>query len=262
MAAHAVIERIVLYPIKSLDGIAVSDAQILTSGAFENDRRFALFDTQDRVVNGKRMARIHKLRATYELPHLQVTLWEQDRPQRRETFSLLGDSIGLARWLSEYFGFDVVLRENPRGGFPDDTDSPGPTIVSRQSLEMAAAWFPGLTADEARHRFRANIELDAPEPFWEDHLAGEIGQTVPFRAGYVRLAGVNPCQRCVVPSRSPVTGDITPGFAAKFADERESSLPLWSPQSQFDHYYRLAINTRPLDGQPGRIAVGDRIEIL
>ena len=39
------ITRIVLYPIKSLDGISVGEARVSSQGALENDRRYAIVDT-------------------------------------------------------------------------------------------------------------------------------------------------------------------------------------------------------------------------
>jgi uncharacterized protein YcbX len=52
---------IFIYPIKSLDRIAVTQATILKSGALKHDREFALFDEQGRFVNGKRNAKVHLL---------------------------------------------------------------------------------------------------------------------------------------------------------------------------------------------------------
>ena len=47
----------------------------------------------------------------------------------------------------------------------------------------------------------ANLEFATAEPFWEDRLYGLAGSVVPFQIGTARLAGTNPCQRCVVPTR-------------------------------------------------------------
>jgi uncharacterized protein len=74
---------------------------------------------------------------------------------------------------------------------------------------------------------------------------------------------VNPCARCAVPSRHPDTGKIEdPAFAKNFAERRRESLPGWARASRFDHFYRLAVNTRIPVAQAGlTIAVGDLVEL-
>ena len=57
--------KILLYPIKSLDGIEVEQATILSSGALQYDREFAFVDGQNRFVNGKRYPQIHLLRSQF-----------------------------------------------------------------------------------------------------------------------------------------------------------------------------------------------------
>lgn len=50
--------KILLYPVKSLDGVEVENARVLASGALQYDRKFAIFDEQARFVNAKRHAKI------------------------------------------------------------------------------------------------------------------------------------------------------------------------------------------------------------
>ena len=69
-----------------------------------------------------------------------------------------------------------------------------------------------------RMRFRANLEIGEVPAFWEDRLYGESGTTVRFTVGAVCLEGTNPCQRCVVPTRDPLTG-------TEAADSRRPSRP-------------------------------------
>ena len=46
--------KLIIYPIKSLDGVEVNQAEVLSSGALKYDRQIALFDQKDRFINGKR----------------------------------------------------------------------------------------------------------------------------------------------------------------------------------------------------------------
>jgi uncharacterized protein YcbX len=170
----------------------------------------------------------------------------------------VNQSVELSAWLSDFFAFDVRLIENTDVGHPDDLLAPGPTILSTESLLEVAGWFD-WTVTHARCRFRANIELSATAPFWEDRLFGAVNQPVRFRIGEFVWEGSNPCARCVVPSRDPDTGIVEPRFASEFVKHRESTLPRWTDKSRFDHFYRLAVNTRPISGS-GQIAVGDTVE--
>ena len=83
-----------------------------------------------------------------------------------------------------------------------------------------------------------------------------------LHSGGVLLEGVYPCQRCAVPGRSPTTGEAIPGFAKTFAERRREGFPAWVTASRFDHFYRLAVNTRPAQREPGSIRVGDEVAIL
>src|SRR5205085_3132039 len=119
-----------------------------------------------------------------------------------------------------------------------------------------------LTLDQVRLRFRANLEIGDVEPFWEDRLFGAAGAVQPFRIGPVLLGGTNPCQRCVVPSRDPATGEIWPEFARQFAQQRAALLPAWSRRDRFDHFYRLTVNTRLIAETTEHLRIGDAIKLV
>jgi uncharacterized protein YcbX len=113
-----------------------------------------------------------------------------------------------------------------------------------------------------RVRLRANVEIDGVPAFWEDRLYGADGAPVAFRVGEVALEGTNPCARCVVPSRDPLTGAEIATFQKIVAQRRAATLPAWAERSRFDHFYRLAVNTRPAGAQTGRtLRVGDAVRI-
>lgn len=255
------LSRIILYPIKSLDGIAVQQAMVLDSGALQGDREYAIVDYQGKFVNGKRTAAVHKLRATFDLGNRLVSLSIAASDQAAP-FHLDDDRVSLEEWLSEYFGFPVKLIHNAEMGFPDDTNSPGPTVISTATLETVASWFPGLAVDSLRKRMRTTLEIADVEPFWEDQLYAQTGTFVPFQIGMVNFMGVNPCQRCIVPTRDQETGEAYPEFQKIFSDQRQQTLPDWVDTSRFNHFYRLAINTRltPLESRK-MLRVGDSVHL-
>lgn len=258
MTSSARLARILIYPLKSFDGVEVASADVLPSGALANDRRWALVDADGRFVNGKRTPLVHRIRVNFDLERERVELSCRGEVV---SFRLAEDRAELERWLSQQLEIAVRLVENRDVGFPDDLDAPGPTIISTTTLAAVAAWFPGLTVNEVRRRFRTNLEIDGVEPFWEDRLYGRAGEPVRFRIGGVEFFGTNPCQRCVVPTRDSVTGDVIADFQKRFATRREATLPPWAERTRFNHYYRLAVNTGPGTGSDHRVAAGDEITI-
>ena len=252
----AVLDRITIFPIKSLDGVDVESARLLSSGALEHDRQFAIVDAAGKFVNGKRTAAIHAIRAEYNLAAMTVRLGGAAE------FSLREQQTEIAAWLSDALGLACLLVENTLVGFPDDVDAPGPTLLSTPTLAAVANWFPGLTLEETRRRFRANLVLAADAPFWEDQLVGDPGDEPAFQIGDVQFHGVNPCQRCVVPTRDTITGASIAGFQKSFATERERHLPAWAPRGRFNHFYRLAVNTRLAPGQSRRqLRLGETVTL-
>lgn len=236
-----------VYPIKGMNGTPVEQARVLPSGALEFDRRWALVDGRGRFVNGKNRVEVHSIRATYDLARLEVTL-------DGRAHSLTRDGLSIASWFSERLGEAVEWRENADVGFPDDTDSPGPTFISSASAARVGAWF-GLGIEEVRRRFRFNVEFDGVDAFWEDGLYGSR-----FRVGGVDVEAVNPCQRCVVPSRDSVTGAQDAGFQKRFAELRQAEMPQEAQRALFTHYYRLTVNTRIAASEAGKaLRVGDSI---
>ncbi|MFM9058068.1 MAG: MOSC N-terminal beta barrel domain-containing protein, partial [Planctomycetaceae bacterium] len=286
------LDRITIYPVKSLDGVDVEACRVLPSGALENDRRWQLTDMDGRVLNAKRSPLFHAIRAEFDLVERavpaavpgaanRVTLAVAPEAVRAaaipgvgrlavlaaETFPLVPGPDGPCDWLAEAFGERVLLIERRDGGFPDDRDAPGPTLVATASLAEVGRWF-GLGLDEARRRFRANLEIGGCDAFWEDALAsparpdlapalGDLPadlatdpyadlpppEPLAFTIGEVRLRATNVCRRCVVPVRDSRTGAVTAHFRDAFEARRGRGLRRDVDASCWGHLYRLAVNT-------------------
>lgn len=254
--------RILVYPIKSLDGEDLQQVQILPSGALRHDREYAFVDDQGQWVNGKRTAAIHRLRSHFDINSQLLTLQIQGTAQP-VTFHVHHGRVALETWLKDYFGIPITLVQDIRMGFPDDPVANGPTVISTATIREVASWFPGSSEAEIRRRFRANLEIDGVPAFWEDQLFGEAEQGVEFQIGAVVLEGVNPCQRCIVPTRDSQTGDATAQFQKTFNRRRRETLPDWVAKTRFNHFYRLSVNTTISPAGAGQImAVGDRVQVL
>jgi uncharacterized protein len=253
------LSKIQIFPIKSLDGVSLDESRFTPGGILENDRVWAIFDDAGRVVNGKRTARVHDLRCEFDPHFKEVRLWHNNSDSARLQVPL-DDSPRIAKWLGECFGFTVVLRHNAVKGFPDDLTAFGPTIISEASLREIQTWFPELTVEGLRRRFRANLELAGCEAFGEDRLFGAPDELKPFHFGSVKFLGHNPCQRCVVPTRDPESGQPLTDFQKKFMEHRKRTLPPWADVRRFNHFYRFAINTSVPPTEAGKILrVGDTV---
>ncbi len=259
----AQLSKILLFPIKSLDTIAVKQVGISSGGALLGDREFALFDQAGQYINAKRYPKIHQIRANYDLAKRLVTLLSPQHSQST-TFHLDSDRPSLMEWFSDFFEQPVALKQNIANGFPDDPDAWGATLISVASLETVASWYleRSLDLSQVRQRFRTNLEIEGVAPFWEDALFSQAGKLVPFQIGDVQFLGSNPCQRCPVPTRNPLTGEVYPSFQKIFTQQREATLPTNVERSRFNHFYRLAVNTRiPISEAGKTLKVGDAINI-
>lgn len=253
--------NISIFPIKSLDGVTLSEIPVLKSGALPHDREFAIVDEQGRFINGKRNPKVHLLRSTFDAAVGKV--WLQKGTNQKQVFQISEERDRLEAWLSKYFGFPVKLRQDCLTGFPDDTNAPGPTVISTGTLEEVASWFPGISVNEMRLRLRTNIEISGVSAFWEDKLFAEAGEVVRFQVGEVVFAGVNPCQRCVVPTRDVLKGEVYPNFQKDFIAKRKETMPACVELSRFNHFFRLGVNTQVSESEAGKVLrVGDEVKIL
>lgn len=252
-----------IYPVKSLPGNQVTVSRVIATGALELDRRWAFADEEGQYWTSKRTARVHEF-GCESLDRVEgLRFIHRDGSDITLRFSYREqDRVPVEQWFSERIGAPSRLLENSEGGFPDDLDSPGPTIVCTATIELIASWFPGLTPENVRQRLRANIEIDEVPAFWEDRLLRADGTPQPFRIGSVVYLGTSPCQRCIVPSRDPATGEPLPHFQKTFSDLRRQTLPDWAPRERFNHFYRATVNTRLLSGAGETIHLGTEVEIL
>jgi uncharacterized protein len=298
------LDRITIYPVKSLDGIDVESCGVLDSGGLENDRRWRLVDMDGRVLNAKRSPLFHAIRAEYELDERLVTLWvnpaaveaaalpvaDLDRLRGmagnsgvqviRDSFHLVPGQGGPCEWLSEVFGMGVLLQERADGGFPDDRDASGPTLVATATLAEVARWF-GFDLAESRQRFRVNLEIGGCDAFWEDTLASparpdlqpsllDLPPDLPvdpyadlpppepreFSIGDARFIATNVCRRCVVPTRDSRTGAVTEYFRDAFEARRSRGMRADVDAAAWGTLYRLGVNTAiRATGRP--LSVGD-----
>lgn len=255
------ISRITIYPIKSLDGIALEKAQIVAGGCLEYDREFAFKNEEGRFVNAKKYPQLISLRSTFDVAHRKVAL---KGPQDRDWqyFDYEEEEAQLCAYMSDFLGIKVDWQQDKEGGFLDIPKMSGLTVVSTASLEAVASHYPNMTLAESRKRFRASIEIEGVSAFWEDCLFDSEGKTVAFQLGEVTVLGISPRERCTVPTHHPETGKVTHAFAKSFAQYRKAHLPSTSKLGEYGHYYHLAVDCFLPASEVGKwLHVGDEVRI-
>jgi len=251
------LSKIFVYPIKALPGVQLNAATVTECGALYNDRRWGLVDRKGRMVNGKNNQRVFFLKPIFDLESETVSfVGKNSIPQVFE----LADLNGLSSYFSGALGKSVFLKEDKRQGFPDDLNASGPTIVSISSLEAVASWYPSLSLDDVRSRFRINLELSSAPAFWEDGLFQHDKEPKKIQIGDVVIKTSNPCARCAVPIKHPTTGEPYDQFYETFIKMREQTKPSWLDTACFDHWYRLSINTNIEPNQSAKVlTLGDSV---
>ena len=257
-----IVNRITIYPVKSLDGMELQKAMITEGGCLLHDREYAMSDSEGNFIIGKTNPLVHTLRSkvdfeteTISLRHQNESTWQQ--------FHLEKEKLSIQKFLTGYFGMAIFMHQNKKGRFLDIPDISGITVLSTSSLESITEWYDNMNIDETRKRFRATIEIDDVPAFWEDHLFSSAGKGIEFRIGDVTIFGMSPRARCVVPTRNPETGEVIHAFPKIFARHRAAMQPEWSKLNEYGHHYHLTVNCYVPETEIGKwIEVGNEVKII
>ncbi len=82
------LSRIMIYPIKSLDGVVVKTSRITEGGILQFDRVYALVDEAGAYVNAKRTPHIQLLRTTFDPDFHEVEIGENGSTNRTNRDSI------------------------------------------------------------------------------------------------------------------------------------------------------------------------------
>lgn len=245
-----------VHPVKALDGTTVDSARITPGGTLAGDRAYALFGPEGDPINGKRTPRVHELDAAFDPGAGSLTVTSDGETHR---FDLDAGREAAEAWFSDYFGIETTIERAGETGFVDRR-SAGPSVVSTATIEAVASWFDDLAPESVRRRLRTNVEVGGVEAFWEDRFVGDGAPT--FEAGGIEFEGVEPCGRCVVPSRDPDTGEPLPAFRERFIERREATFPDVADPEAFDHFFAVTLIAAIPEADRGKtIKVGDTVTI-
>jgi uncharacterized protein len=238
----------------------VDEIELEATGV-RGDRRFYLVDDEGSLVNAKRMPALLTVRPAVENGRLTLrfsddSIVEGDTGQLGERIetSFYGRPVAgrivegpWAAALSALAGKPVRVARTEHGGDGYDRGRrAGASIVSTASLE-ALRRASGITEAVDGRRFRMTIGIGTEEPHLEDTWIGShvrVGQAMVLVRGNVG--------RCAVTTRDPDTGVRDLATLDVIADYR-AGVPTGEPLP-FGVWCQVV--------EPGRIAVGDPVELV
>ena len=219
------------YPVKSMGGEELDGVDVSWHG-FAGDRRWA-FIRDGQVRSGFPWL---TMRERPELAHYRPRFAEPDRPDVSPTVvrTPTGRELDVADpALAAELGSRVRVIKQDRGVF----DAMPLSLLSTQTLASLGR----LTGTAlATARFRPNVVVEASEgDFPEDAWVGRV-----LRLGELRIRVDARDMRCVVVTIDPLTLRRDPAILRVIAQERDARVGVYASTVQ-----------------PGRVAVGDRVEL-
>ncbi len=232
------IARLMIYPVKSCAGVAVSEAVLLETG-LQWDRHWMVVDADSLFVSQRECARMALIRPQIEadalllqapgMPELRVPLLANGSSRRVQVWDDVVDALDMgaeaAQWLQTFVGAPAqrLVRFDPAARRACSTKWTGSVAASTQfadgypvlvttdsamdelNTRLAEMGHPAVGMD----RFRPNVVLSGLLPHDEDHLGPlEVWDNGAAVAG---LQLVKPCARCPIPNIDPATAESHPG---------------------------------------------------
>ena len=250
-----------IYPIKSLGGIAISQAAVLPKGiAF--DRRWMLVDADNKFMTQRlqhRMALFSLSHAPggftikYHKEQIFLPAVSQSNPFAaviwNDTVEVMEVSDEHNQWFSRILGITCKLVR-----FPENNSRPVEAgyVINNEQVSLADA-YPLLIVGQnslddlnsrmkiplPMNRFRPNIVFTGGEPYEEDKWHH-------FSIGEARFAGVKPCARCAITTIDQQTAQAGKEPLATLATYRQKNN-------------KVLFGQNLLVTEAGEIKIGDRI---
>jgi uncharacterized protein YcbX len=217
------ISQLFIYPVKSLGGIALQQAEV-TSRGLEHDRRWMLVDGNNQFMSQRKFAQM----ALFKLEIHDEGIWVIHEPTHKTIiipfFPQTTESVLVTIWddvcaatvvnaeLDEWFS--NILRFKCRLVYmPDDSLRPvDPQYAGPEHITSFADAYPMLViSEESLHdlnsrlgqkvtmnRFRPNMVINGTSAYQEDYM-------LQFEVAGINFYGVKPCARCVMIGVDPLT---------------------------------------------------------
>lgn len=263
------VSALYLHPVKSLRGIRVERAELDARG-LRGDRRWMVVDPEGGFLTQREHPRLALVHTALTDGHIQLTapgmapltlprVWDGPRQPVtvwRSTVPAAAHPAG-GGWLSDFLGRrcrlvhmppDVHRAMNPDHARPEErvsfADGYPLLITSQASLDaLNQRLVQRGAAPVTMERFRPNVVVTGCAPFAEDAL-----QRVAI--GGVSFRGPKLCERCVVTTIDPETG------------QRSGGEPLKSLAALHTVGGRICFGMNLIHDGPGALRVGDPVRPL
>ena len=261
------VESLHLYPVKGLRGHSLDATSVALYG-IAGDRRWLVTDPDGRFLTQRQVPRMAQLdaldtaaglllrhgahaqavvRPAAAAPRLDVTIW-------RDSLSAARADPAAEAWLSEVLGLPcrLVYLDDERARPVDQRFAqPGDHVGFADAYPLLAASDTSLAAlnhalvrPVGMDRFRPSVTISGLPPWTEDRWRR-------VRIGAMLFRAPKPCTRCVVVTRDQLTGE-TP----------DPGEPLRTLGRLNRHPSGIVFGANLIPEAPGRLAVGDRVEVL
>ncbi len=210
------VSQLFIYPIKSLGGMALSQATVMPKG-LQYDRRWMLVDENHQFMTQRNLPELALFKPIFQeetscfiIEYSGGILMIPDRASGEMIEAMVWEDMvtvqevskDVSQWFSNHLGKTCKLvwfpEENSRKVDPDFaitakdetslSDGYPLLLIGQASLDDLNA---RLDVAVDMDRFRPNIVFEGGTPFEEDLFSD-------FSIGDVRMAGVKPCARCVM----------------------------------------------------------------
>jgi len=268
MSRTLVLQEIYLYPIKSLGGIAVQEAQVEERG-FKYDRRWMLVDQSGEFLTQRQHPQLALLQVA--LSESQLEVFSKGDPSQRIAFdldlasnqellvSIWGDQVlarvvsaEVSRWFSDFLQMDldlVVMPESSHRKMDPRYAVQGESVSFADGMPYVMIGQASL--DELNQRLEVPVSMDRfrPNLVFSGGQAFEEDQFTRIKVGEVDFQVVKPCARCVLITVNQQTGEKGKEPLATLATYRTVNNKVYFGQNAV----ALA---------PGIVRVGDPIQQL
>ncbi|WP_436514648.1 MOSC domain-containing protein [Ekhidna sp. To15] len=257
---------IYIYPIKSLQGISLQEAEVLERG-FKHDRRWMLVNEENLLITQRTHPHLsqisialtsdnivasHKGFQDLKIPlqiesgnKIYVTVWD-------DQVAALESSATINEWFSKIAGEpcklafmpeDASRPVNPERAVNDENvsfaDGYPYLILGQESLDDLNS---RMDVNLPMHRFRPNIVVEGGKAYEED-------QWNDIRIGAVKFHVTHPCKRCVFTTIDQETG-------------KKGAEPLKTLSTYRREGSEVIFGVNTLALEAGKINVGDEVDLI
>lgn len=256
---------IYIYPIKSLQGISLSQSDLERRG-LQHDRRMMLVDAQGRFLSQRELPQMAQLRVervgesltieTAQGEKLSVPLQpESGQELPVQVWNSISPAWGVSaeadQWFSAHLGLPCQLVYQP----PQALRATNPAFAPGHSVSFADGYpflfssessLADLAANNAKSTPPLQMRAFRPNLVFSGALAWAEKDWQQLQLGEITFELVKPCTRCVIVTQDPLTGKSLHPTLLKELNQKQS----WRGEPVF------GINA-VTQAESGRVHVGD-----